>query len=72
MNRPVTQDLARQAKLALLKWRIELVRSRIEKCQSCTPESRALMQKLITLVQSRNNLHTPADVREIERERGLV
>lgn len=72
MNTPSTQDLARRAKINLLQWRIQRVRSQLEKCRSCTPESRKLMLKLVILVQRRNNLHTPADTFQIEQERGLV
>lgn len=71
-NSPNTQDLARQAKIRLLQWRIEHVRSKLDKCLPSTPESRSLLLKLITLVQRRNNLHTPAEVADIEKARGLV
>lgn len=72
MNTPNTQDPGRQAKIRLLQWRIERVRAQLDKCQPYTPESRKLLLKLITLVQRRNNLHTPADVAEIEKARGLA
>lgn len=72
MHTPTTQDLARKAKINLLQWRIERVRNQLDQCQSCTPESRNLMLKLVTLVQRRNNLHTPADVQQIEKARGLA
>lgn len=72
MNKQITQDLARQAKISLLQWRIERARHQVETCQAGTPESRALMLKLIALIHRRNSLYTPADVRQIEREKGLA
>lgn len=72
MNTPNTQDLARQAKIRLLQWRIERTRSQLDKCEPHSTESRKLLLKLITLVQQRNNLHTPAEVNAIEKARGLA
>jgi hypothetical protein len=72
MNTPITQDLARHGKINLLNWRIQRVRSQLDQCEACTPESRMLMLKLVTLVQRRNSLHTPADVAAIEKSRGLA
>ncbi len=67
-----TSNIKRKAKINLLQWRIKCVQRRLDKCPPCTPESRSLMLKVITLIQRRNNLHTPADVAEIEKARGLV
>lgn len=72
MKTPTPQDLKRLALIEILQWRIGCIRARLEKCQACTPKSRSLMLKLVTLVQRRNDLRAPADVAEIEKERGLV
>ncbi len=67
-----TSNIKRKAKINLLQWRIKCVQRRLDKCPPCTPESRALLYKFVTLIQTRNNLHTPAEVDGIEKERGLV
>jgi len=64
--------LSHHLKLASVQCRIEVVRHQIDQCQSCTPESRQLLNKLLSLVQQRNRMHTAADVLRIERERGLA
>ena len=72
MQAPHTQDLVRRAKIDMLQHQIEVVRDQIQDCDSQSPQGRELLESLITLVQRRNNLHTPADVAQIEKERGLV
>lgn len=72
MINPVTQDLARRAKIDLLQWRIESAHARLRKCKSCTSESRKRMLKLMVLIQRRNSLLTPDDVLAIEKQRGLA
>ena len=68
----ISNSLALRIKLASLRHRINRVRERLDTCTACTPESRDLMFQLVHLVQQRNDLHTPADVYRIERERGLA
>jgi len=72
MQAPHTQDLVRRAKIDMLQHQIEIVRDQIQDCDSQSPQGRELLESLITLVQRRNNLHTPAETLRIERERGLA
>jgi len=64
--------LSRQLKLAAVQCRIEVVRHQLHECKACTPESRQLMHKLVSLVRQRNSLRTPGESLQIERERGLA
>ena len=64
--------LSRQLKLAAVQCRIEVVRHKLHECKACTPESRQLMHKLVSLVRQRNSLRTAGEERQIERERGLA
>ena len=72
MRELIPQDQIRKAKIHLLQWRITCARKKLDKCQPHTPESRNTALKLITLINVRNELRTPADVAQIEKERGLV
>ena len=72
MNESRLQRLAKLAKIGFLQWRITCARKKLDKCQPQTPESRNTALKLIALISVRNELRTPADVAQIEKERGLV
>jgi len=61
--------LSRQLKLAAVQCRIEVVRHQLHECKACTPESRQLLNKLLSLVQQRNRMHTAADVLRIDLEK---
>jgi len=64
--------LSRQLKLAAVQSQIDVVRHQLYECKACTPESRQLMHKLVSLVRQRNSLRTPSESLQIERERGLA
>jgi len=64
--------LSRQLKLAAVQSQIDVVRHQLHECKACTPESRQLMHKLVSLVRQRNSLRTPSESLQIERERGLA
>jgi hypothetical protein len=72
MNESRLQRLAKLAKIGFLQWRITCAWKKLDKCQPHTPESRNTVLKLIALINVRNELRTPADVAQIEKERGLV
>ena len=72
MNESRLQRLAKLAKIGFLQRRITYARKKLDKCQPHTPESLNTALKLITLINVRNELRTPADVAQIEKERGLV
>ena len=61
--------LSRQLKLATVQCRIEIVRHKLHECKACTPESRQLLNKLLSLAQQRNRMHTAADVLRIDLEK---
>ena len=72
MNESRLQQITKRAKIHFLQWRITCAQRKFSKSQPCTPESRNTALKLITLINVRNSLRTPADVAQIEKERGLV
>jgi len=64
--------LSHELKLAAVQSRIDLVRHQLHDCKACTPESRQLMENLVSLVRHRNLLRTASESLQIERERGLA
>jgi len=72
MRELIPQDQIRKAKIHLLQWRINRARRKFDKARVLTPESGRAWLKLSTLIHMRNSLRTPADVAQIEKERGLV
>ena len=72
MNTPRPQGLARRAKIHFLQWRINRAHRKFDKAPAFTPECSRAWLKLSTLIHMRNSLRTPADVAQIEKERGLV
>jgi hypothetical protein len=66
------QELAKRAKIGFLQWRINRALRRFDKARVLTPECGRAWLKLSTLIHMRNSLRTPADVAQIEKERGLV
>jgi len=72
MNESRLQQLVNRTNIHFLQWRITCAWKKLDKCQPHTPESRNTALKLITLINVRNELRTPADVAQIEKERGLV
>jgi hypothetical protein len=71
----ITSDintLSHELNLAAAQSQINVVRHQLHECKACTPESRQLMEKLVSLVRHRNSLRTASESLQIERERGLA
>ena len=72
MNESRLQQLVNRTKIGFLQWRINRALRRFDKARVLTPECGRAWLKLSTLIHIRNSLRTPADVAQIEKERGLV
>ena len=72
MNESRLQQLVNRAKIGFLQWRINRALRRFDKARVLTPECGRAWLKLSTLIHTRNSLRTPADVAQIEKERGLI
>jgi len=72
MNESRLQQLVNRTNIHFLQWRINRALRRFDKARVLTPECGRAWLKLSTLIHTRNSLRTPADVAQIEKERGLV
>ena len=72
MNESRLQQLVNRTNIHFLQWRINRAHRKFDKAPAFTPECSRAWLKLSTLIHMRNSLRTPADVAQIEKERGLV
>lgn len=65
------QEIARKTQIAVLNLRIALVSAAMSFEEGITDEWKTLARHQGALIQRRNHLRTPAEIRKIEKRRGL-
>lgn len=67
----IKQEIGRKAQIAVLNLRIAIVGTAMSFEAGVTDEWKKLARHQGALIQRRNHLRTPAEIRKIEKRRGL-
>lgn len=67
----IKQEIQRKWQIAILNLRIALVGVAMECEEGVTDQWKSMARHQCALIQRRNHLRTPAEIRKIEKRRGL-